>query len=332
MRARPSLVVLALAWVLCASHARASELPHVAIDAGSCPELDAAEVRRIAAIELAATVAEAGGSSPERAVTEVLVDCDKASSRIVVRDPLTSKTVERTLSLQSVEARARPRILAIAIAELVNASWAELATNPELEAPPKGAEGAQERDAVRQKLQTRMRPVSLSIGIGGTARVFASGAPVVPVAFGGVLRGTVAPWGSVRGALVSLDATLETASAAVPLGTAGVLLASGAASLAYTFGEPVRFELGAGARVGWANLEGVSAPDTSTLGGNVDGPWGGPMLVAAGSVGFARSVRLRLGVESGYAVASVHGAVNGAAVIEVAGVWIMGALGIGFEP
>jgi hypothetical protein len=332
MRARPSLVLLVFAWTLGAPHARASELPHVAIDAASCPELDAAEVRRVAAIELAATVAETGGSSPERAVTQVLVDCDKASSRIVVRDPLTSKTVERTLSLQSVEAKARPRILAIAIAELVNASWGELATNPALEAPHDGAAGESERDAVRQKVQTRMRPVALSIAIGGTARVFASGAPVVPVAFGGVLRGTIAPWGSLRGAVVGLDATLETASVAVPLGAADVLLASGAASLAYAFGEPLRFELGAGARVGWANLEGVAPPGTSTLGGNVDGLWGGPMLLAAGSLGFARSARLRLGVESGYAVASVRGAVNGATVVEIAGVWILGALGIGFEP
>jgi hypothetical protein len=301
----------------------------VGIDAASCPELDAAEVRRIAAIELAATVAESGGSSPERTVTQVLVDCDKASSRIVVRDPLTSKTVERTLSLQSVEAKARPRILAIAIAELVNASWVELATNPALEAPAPTAAGAPERDAVRQTQRSKMRPVSLSIAIGGTARVFASGAPV---AFGGTLRGTVAPWGLARGVLVGLDATLETASAVVPLGTADILLASGGASLVYAFGEPVRFELGGGARVGWANLEGLAAPGTSTLRGNVDGPWGGPMLLAAGSVGFARSARLRLGVESGYAVASVRGAVNGEPVVDVAGVWIMGALGIGFEP
>lgn len=89
----------------------------------SCGGLDAAEVERILALE----VAEVTGAADDLSTLAVLVRCD-ASRRVVVHvdDTLTDKRVERTFPAPDVNEPGRERVLALAISQLIHASWLEL--------------------------------------------------------------------------------------------------------------------------------------------------------------------------------------------------------------
>lgn len=80
------------------------------------------------------------GATPGLVALLRIEGCDPASLVATVEDPLTRKTVSRTLSLAGVPAGARARTLALLLAELLRASWAELVLVPDretaLEVPP----------------------------------------------------------------------------------------------------------------------------------------------------------------------------------------------------
>ncbi|MEM1417358.1 MAG: hypothetical protein AAGH15_20840 [Myxococcota bacterium] len=94
----------------------------------ACALVPAAEVRRIVAIELRGRLADA--VTPDEDTTRASVTCESAVE-ITVDDPITGKTLLRTIALTDRDPEVRARVLALAIVELVSASWAELVTNPE---------------------------------------------------------------------------------------------------------------------------------------------------------------------------------------------------------
>ncbi|MCB9623927.1 MAG: hypothetical protein R3B99_22420 [Polyangiales bacterium] len=115
-----------------ALQSQALERVPLQLDLHPCLEIDAPAVRRIVGIELAVELAEteAAGS------TRVRASCGRDATLLEVDDGVTGKTTIRRIDLEGTARVARSRLLALAIAELVSASWAELRLRPPSESPP----------------------------------------------------------------------------------------------------------------------------------------------------------------------------------------------------
>jgi hypothetical protein len=121
--------------VLWSAAARASG-PPVLLGVTDCGELDEHEVRRLVVAELGAIPAE----QQEPGVTLVAVRCGGLRVTIRVHDPLSRKDLERSFDAAPLDRRARARWIALAAAELVLSSWAEIELNPNPKVPPAGPE------------------------------------------------------------------------------------------------------------------------------------------------------------------------------------------------
>lgn len=118
-----ALFVFACALLVfaCKPAASAQDAARIALDVSGCPEADASAIERLVGIELRVAIAR-----EETDVTSVRAECADSVLRLVVHDPITAKTVERSYDLSTTDDRALPRTVALAIAELVAATWSEL--------------------------------------------------------------------------------------------------------------------------------------------------------------------------------------------------------------
>jgi hypothetical protein len=122
------VVASALLLFACAPAAAAQDTARLALDVSGCASADGAAIERLVGIELrVAVVGTAAG------VTSVRAECADSVLRLVVHDPITAKTVERSYDLSTTDARALSRTIALAIAELVTATWSELELEPDAE-------------------------------------------------------------------------------------------------------------------------------------------------------------------------------------------------------
>lgn len=123
--ARLALSALLFSGVASAQDASTGDasLP-IDLDLSECPDLDVALVRRLLRIELTLSLEERE-SRPED-VTQVAASCADSEATIRVDDPTTGKTTSRRVRL----AHASERLLALAAAELISASWAEHHVRP----------------------------------------------------------------------------------------------------------------------------------------------------------------------------------------------------------
>lgn len=143
----------------------------LAIAAPSCPDLDLAELSRLLELELR----DVSDAFEHESDPVVLLGCRPSGElRIEIRDPVTDKSVARTVTMPDPEGR--ERALAIAISQLFLTSWLELLL-PEDEAPEApGETAAEERarnavapsfePAVRQAPVTRAAPDASSFDLG----------------------------------------------------------------------------------------------------------------------------------------------------------------------
>jgi hypothetical protein len=134
-------VVLALCLSTGVAHA-SHETPPVRLLLRSCNEYREADVERMLAAELSGDSAANTGTSteaePNRDPTWVVARCEDSRVLLEVNDPLSRKTLKRSINLKSSATNARPRVIAIAAAELVLASWAELSVQPHPRVEPEG--------------------------------------------------------------------------------------------------------------------------------------------------------------------------------------------------
>jgi hypothetical protein len=132
--------------------AAAQDRLRVNVELRNCNELSQPEVRRVLSAELSAHLAEERSSD----VTRIIIECNGPRAVLRVGDPLSRKVVQRTIDLGSAEPKARGRLLALATAELVVASWTELETNPNPRVEPAGPRPpAKVRAAARKVVQKR---------------------------------------------------------------------------------------------------------------------------------------------------------------------------------
>lgn len=321
---------LIAAILFLAQPARAEDKPAVTLTIDACVEVDAADVRKIVEIELHTTIAEvskpgpASGGSPD-GLTRVTARCREKLIELVVEDSITGKSLMRTVDVAAQAPKARTRLLALAITELVSASWTELETNPTPAVPPAGpppppAAKAAARDVVKARLPSPPPPLRIVALIdrraflAKTAWVTGLG---VRVARDSALFG----WSAE---MVASQGTAKASLGEVAMDVVGVALAATVGARVGVFSG----RAAAGLRGGAARLSGVPRGD-DIEGRSVRGAWGGPFLGASASMVPFKPLVIEVSIESGYVVAPVHARVDGERQVSVAGVWIAGALAIG---
>jgi hypothetical protein len=308
--------------------------PPIELDVKPCPDVDAAELRRIATIELGAE--EVDNRGEDSGTTHVEVVCTDHVAEIRVLDPLTRKSLARTISLEGVAAPARSRLLALAVAELVDASWVELETNPEPVASPQvpavqPAARVEAREAVRKRLSTPPPPVSQRmppmwrVSALASLRWMSDNPSILPGA--GVDVGVDV----YRSLSLDLDLLVEHARTGYALGDVTTDLASVGAALGLRY-ELARFTLhtGAGLRVGVAHLQGQPSSGAVASGHDVTGPWAGPLLNCGARYTWPPGLTVELSAEGGYVVLPVRGSVTGASDIAADGALVGARLSAGW--
>ena len=291
-----------------------SDKPRVSIAVVGCEDSLAREAQRIAAIELRAALVEA---SDDGATTQVEAACADDVARIRVLDPMTGKSVERSVALSATAPNARARLLALAIAELVAASWYELERNPEPKVPP-AAPLAPER--ARDAARAVIARLSVEFAVVADVNLLASGDLVV----GGGARSEV--W-IAPGLFLRFDGLAHHADLGRPSGTVALTLASASAALGASFGAAsFQPRVSLGLRGGYAWMSGV-AESSATTGYRQAGPWGGPQLAIEAAAWPRAHVHPVLAISSGVDILGVRGTVNEGRDILVTGLW--GGLSLG---
>ena len=234
-----------------------------------------------------------------------------------VIDPTTGKSVERSVALSQAAPTARARLLALAMAELVAASWSELEDNPEPKAAPAIPLAPL---AAREAARGAIAPRPIELAVLADAQLLSS-RDLVP---GGGAR--VAIWIS-PGVFIGFDVLAHYAELSRPTGNVALTLPSVSSALGLSFGSAwLQPRLSLGARVGYAWMSGVSASGATT-GGREQGSWAGPELLVELAAWSRARIHPLLSLSLGADVLGVRGTVNGARDVKVTGVW--GSLSVG---
>lgn len=318
-----ALVAVALAL---AGRPSSEVKPEVTVVIDPCLSVARSEVLRLTELELDARVVSPSLAPPH--ATRVDVTCDGRHVKLRVTDPVTGKSLERTLALGTHEVDVTGRAVALAIVELVLTSWMEL-TFPD---PPPKVVGFQPPPPEIKDLAEE-RAVSLGARSGRIDHVLAI------VQAQGPYEGLGVGWGGgVRlgwnfgddwfGGDVDLVAAQSEAGSDLGRVTASTWSSGLRASFKLWF-DPLWLEAGPGFRLGIARLSGTPSDEAEARGGVVAGVWAGPIAYA----GFGLElwhVAFTLGAEGGYAFQSVSGRVDTNDPVAIGGPWIAASAGIGW--
>ncbi len=284
------------------------EKPRLSIAVVGCDDALAREAQRIAAVELRAALVEA---SPDEATTQVTATCTADSVDLRVLDPTTSKSVERSVALSQAAPTARARLLALAIAELVAASWSELENNPEPKAPSSVPLAPLE---AREAARGVIAPLPIELAALADARLLASR----DLLLGGGARAEVwvAPSFFLR-----FDGLAHYAEISRASGTIALTMPSLSAAVGASFGKTsVRTDISLGARAGYVWMSGVSSGETTT-GSRQNGVWAGPELSFECAPWPRARIHPLVSVSLGVHMVGVRGTVNQGRDVMATGIW-----------
>ena len=295
---------------------------------GSCGALPADDVRALVAVELPGSTQPPRQPFPPAVVT---VDCTESLVKLTLDDPITRKLLIRSVALSPAEATVRDRVVAIAIAELVSASWIELAANPAPRAEPAGARPpvavlAQATSASQRSspglLDRRLR-VSAVI----STQVFFTD---VHALLGAGLRLSADAWKHLGWAVDVLahhgDVDTHLGEVAVDTATLGI------AGVAHRNWSRVGLRAGLGFRMGATSLRGLPPEAGMVMGKGLVWAGGGPFGTFGVVVAAGRGLVVELQTEGGYWVFPTGGLVDGRREVAVEGPWIGLQAGVGFIP
>jgi hypothetical protein len=305
---------LVFSCLLAVSTAAAAPL-RLGVDVIDC---DAAEdIRSIVGVELDAKVL-LSRELPDHA-TRVIAQCDGDAAALEVKDPLTSKILTRVVSLADVEPRARTRVIAIAIAELVSASWFELQHGPAPRQQVEPPETSRERKAALTAVRKRENLWSLRLGAGALTMLTLEDNQNSK--YGGSLQlmaRSPADWFALHFDLTAAHGGSERA-----LGTVrtSALLFGTTAFVGFPVIDTFRFEFAVGMRAGGARIAGEARHATTARDSDVSGAVIG--LTSGYSVGIELGEwgEVRYQHEAGLALNSVAGDIDGARVAAVGLAW-----------
>jgi hypothetical protein len=317
-----------------------ADLP-VHVDVGECPDLDAAEIARIATAELSGSPSET--KDPD--VLAIDVSCEDSRVVIRVKDPLSRKAVQRSFNLALSDPKARSRLVAIAATELVAASWAELQVGRPLTVPPEGGTPGEAERRVASVALTHVKPnpnpalvepkgpstpyepyerhwYDMEAPVDRMFRVVAVASGRTFFKVPGILWGGGVRVGEerFRFASWSADALIETGGVGIPSNRYNLLTATvGGALLLWVRSGPVTARLGAGLRAGIAEV-GSTASSVA--------PWGWPLGTSSISFRLSPHFVLDISGEAGYVVLP-SGRQDQA---DLKGGWFSGQIGLGMVP
>lgn len=283
----------------------------VSVWVDGCP-LAGDEVKRLAELELY--------RGPERPLP-VALRCDDVSMVVTVDDPVTKKTLTRTFPRAEMPPRGAERYAALAIAELVEASWSELLLPaPDVPVTPVGV-SPEERTLAVETLPTRRVRLAAFGAVRGWA---ATGV----TQWGGGLRVQVAiagPFGAMADVL---------GASGVKRVPAGRVSADGVSTAVFATARldegRLGLALGLGGRLMGERLVGFPDDPAVYEGRTVSAIIGGPAACGEVSVAFGR-LHLSATVEAGYVARQLDGRTDGVTVTGLAGTWLMGAVGLGWR-
>jgi|SRR6185312_6074433 len=314
--------VLISAMALGAGSARAAEAPPIRISVPACPSapfsvgafLGSLEVELAGHVPPCCLLASSPApEGPGLQVALTLDPCDATATSVVVRvqDPARAGAAERKVELSDISPEARPRALALAVAELVHSATQTPPPPPTPPAPPPIASAAprprQPTLFLSGTLELEPHPGNnlLLWGLGASAAV-ARGRWMAAVDLQGLNGGSSVAFGDVDTDLLALALT------AGPHWSVGRLI----------------IDLGATGRFGWAWMRGHP---------NVAGPTGGsgsaPIASAGGRLGIFLPTRagvshVRALVEGGAMIRGLEAIVNRATAANLSGGYLL--LGLGF--
>jgi hypothetical protein len=261
-------------------------------------------------------------TATDHETTRVSVRCAEGAIVLHVDDPVTGKALERRLALAAMPEHGRARLLALAIAELISASWIELEADPAPVVSPDVTASPQLRAVVRDSLDEHH--IGWELGLAGSTRAFVGQG----VAIGGGLQGEaqLPSW-----LTLGIDLLADRHSTDVMQGTAeATTLSAGAAALVRDRFGALAVEAGIGGRMGMAVLAGHPFADQNLRGQTLVGAWGGPLACVHTHYAFGR-VAIATMVETGWALLPITGRVNGGPAVRVAGGWLGVTLALGLE-
>jgi hypothetical protein len=322
--------VLSLALSAAQASAQSSDAP-VSISVAPCVPVDHSALYRLLAIELGTSTAREPGP---KVPTRVWVSCSPAGIELRLEDGMTSKVMERTLPASSFRDASSTRLLALAVAEFVVASWIELRQPPPsvkpvpVAPPPSPQMRAQVGSVVSEHAAEPSEPEEIAIS---GALAIALWTSTDSLWLGGGARIT-RPASPLLAWLIALD--LSGTSAEVDYGEVHGFSGSLAfAALFYLKLPSLMLLSGPGARVGVTRLAGQPNSHSDTKGKNFAAPYGGPLWQARADLLLGRQVRLGVEVEAGYitlpAKATISLPTDAKHVFGLEGFWISPALSLG---
>ncbi len=317
---------LVLGSVLWCSSARADSHPRVQLEIDGCVDASHDEIRRVVSVELGALLSGAGEATTDR--TRASVGCDGAVVVLRVDDPITGKSLSRTVDIGSAIPRARARLVALAIVELISASWTELGVNAQPQDLPSDPRPTLEpRPAVLESLQPQtdrlvVSPYRVSL-LGGGLKFFAK----TDLLVGAVLRvahDRSAPIGWM------VDAQAHRGSESTSLGQVFTdVIGVGLVAVVHHAWARSSTHVGGGVRGGAVRLSGVPTAMMGVQGSRFWAPWIGPLVLGNVELAVTHRFTVDVTLEGGYVVSPVGGLVSDRREVAVDGAWLEVHVGVG---
>ncbi|HEX7505662.1 MAG TPA: hypothetical protein VF550_02745 [Polyangia bacterium] len=285
------------------------------------PFLDSLRVELAGSKLACCTLTESSsGATAWLRVSVEIVPCssDGQDVQVSVHGESDGGKVERTISLADVVATARPRALALAVAELIRL----LGQVAQDKAPVPGADLVQESPPAPSPY---VRPVSLSIHVEGETRVV----PTLDTTMWGGRARFTAPWHKLH---LDVDVGIDYASAQDDLGEVLWQSASIGLGVGPRFSSRMAiFDLGLRAELGWAWIHG----ETSFSGVRTQA--GSDFVSNLGlriSVEVPAGMKVRPGIalEAGPVLHGMKGEVSSRPVVGMTGYYMLVALGLVASP
>lgn len=259
--------------------------PGVRIDLGACFDDDRDAMQRTLGGELGD---DAPGDDPS--TVDVLVDC-MAGGRdtgviVEVHWPGRLRSYVYALDWHVQPVSARPRLIVLAIAAALDASWIGLAAIP----PP----GDRDRDRDRDRSAAAVRTPTWALALIGSQRSFVTNAGIT-LGGGGVMPSRrLSPH-----VLVAMDLIAEGANVALPSGAVDVFSVSSSPRVAIRVGDRLHAAFGFGARLGMVRMRGSALVQYDLAPDQPFRFWLGPTATTALGFDLTPGVSLDAGFELG---------------------------------
>jgi hypothetical protein len=287
-----------------------------------CDPVLAGEMRRLVALELGVTLAEDGSEQATRGV----VVCEGTLFGLSVRDTATGRQLQRSIRLTGGDPMGQPRLIALALAELVLASWSGVSpdASASIASPPVQPLDVIEPQPATPVIPEEHGPFPAEISVAGMAQHFFLSAGML---WGAALRLDYNQLPSSFTLGIELGAAHQQTPDA--LGQIDINSVSiGVSEQATTRIGYFAFRLGLGIRLGVATVTGQ--PDNPNyLSASGTAPWLGAAILA--STAFERG-RFFARLELGYTLVPIQTVVEGQSSTGLDGPWATLLLGAGFAP